>query len=190
MTTSEKTCFKCKKTKQLSDFYRHKAMADGHLNKCKCCTKSDANEYRLENIEKIKEYDRQRGCLPHRVSARLKYQQTDAYRESSRKSYKRHGHKNKEARRVIKLVCETRRRAAKINRTPPWINSEQKEMIKTKYKEAKWMTQRTGIKHHVDHIVPLLGVDVCGLHVPWNLRVLPARENARKGNKLEIARFK
>lgn len=56
-----KTCFKCQRELPLSDFYKHKQMADGHLNKCKGCTKSDVKTHREENIERIREYDRKRG---------------------------------------------------------------------------------------------------------------------------------
>ena len=57
-------------------------MADGHLNKCKGCVKSRVNAHRETNLESIKEYDRQRGNLPHRVAARAAYSQTEAYRVS------------------------------------------------------------------------------------------------------------
>jgi hypothetical protein len=56
-----KQCFKCGVEKSLSEFYKHKAMKDGHLNKCKDCTKSDSNSHRKENIEKVRAYDRARG---------------------------------------------------------------------------------------------------------------------------------
>jgi len=56
-----KKCFKCGKEKDLSEFYKHKRMADGHLNKCKDCTKKDVSKHRGQNLEKIREYDRNRG---------------------------------------------------------------------------------------------------------------------------------
>ena len=57
-----KDCFKCGESKPLSEFYKHKQMKDGHLNKCITCNKKDAMAHRSENLEKIREYDRERGC--------------------------------------------------------------------------------------------------------------------------------
>jgi hypothetical protein len=66
MGTSEKTCFKCGSVKPLDEFYRHKAMADGHLNKCKECTKSDVHKHRELNIDKLRKYDLERAKDPAR----------------------------------------------------------------------------------------------------------------------------
>jgi hypothetical protein len=183
MNTSEKTCFKCLCVKPLSEFYKHKMMADGHLNKCKDCAKADVLRHRAENIERVQEYDRSRGMLPHRVAARAEYAKTEAYKNSVKESRKRRYEENKEKRRTIKLVCQRSREAGKLSRTPKWLSAADKALIRARYAEARWMTARTGIKHHVDHIVPLLGKSVSGLHVPWNLRVIPQRENAKKSNK-------
>ena len=62
-----KTCFKCGLEKPLDEFYVHREMADGHLNKCKACTKLDTRIERATN-PKVREYDRQRAALPHRVA--------------------------------------------------------------------------------------------------------------------------
>ncbi len=64
---------------------------------------------------------------------------------------------------------------------PPWVETES---LRVFYVRAKELERDTGIPHHVDHIVPLRGKSVCGLHVPWNLQVLPAEDNLRKGNRI------
>ena len=64
--------------------------------------------------------------------------------------------------------------------TPSWAN---KSLIKAKYTECKNMTRETGIVHHVDHIFPVRGKNVCGLHTHENLRVITATENLKKSNQ-------
>lgn len=81
---------------------------------------------------------------------------------------------------AVALTHVRRREAAKINATPLWADCQQ---IKEIYQLATKISQTTGIKHHVDHIVPLRGKRVCGLHVPVNLQVIPAIENMKKGNR-------
>lgn len=73
-----------------------------------------------------------------------------------------------------------KRRAAKLRATPQWVDAR---LILPFYKEAERKTKLTGIRHVVDHIVPLQGKNVCGLHVPWNLQVITEAENCRKHNK-------
>lgn len=83
-----KRCFKCKKDKDLSDFYVHEQMADGYLGKCKDCTKKDATNHRNKNIEKIRAYDRERGKLPHRIL--LNKHRTKWYRKHNPEKYAAH----------------------------------------------------------------------------------------------------
>ena len=68
--------------------------------------------------------------------------------------------------------------------TPKWLTRKQKVEIRQLYQIAITMTKTTGEQYVVDHIVPLRGETVCGLHVPWNLRVITQEENLAKSNRL------
>jgi hypothetical protein len=70
--------------------------------------------------------------------------------------------------------------------TPKWLTQEHKAQIKQKYVEAMAITRGTGIAHVVDHIVPLRGELVSGLHVPWNLAVITSKANSKKSNKINL----
>ena len=72
---------------------------------------------------------------------------------------------------------------AKLKRTPKWLTEEHHKQIKQFYELCKQKEKETGQKYNVDHIIPLRGKIVSGLHVPWNLTVIPDRENFRKSNK-------
>lgn len=74
-------------------------------------------------------------------------------------------------------------RAAKLQATPLWLTDDHLKQIEEFYIEARRLTQTTNIKHHVDHIIPLQGNGVSGLHVPWNLQILTKTDNLRKSNK-------
>ena len=75
----------------------------------------------------------------------------------------------------------TRKRQRRIIiSTPAWANQDK---IKNLYVESAKLKKDTGVEYHVDHIIPLHGQFVCGLHVETNLRIITAAENLRKGNK-------
>lgn len=96
-----KKCFKCGEVKSLSDFYKHKQMKDGHVNKCKKCNKSYAAFYRVENIDKIRAYDRDRGNRQDKSYLK-------AWREKYPKKYKANCLVNNHKRQgnISELPCE------------------------------------------------------------------------------------
>jgi hypothetical protein len=73
----------------------------------------------------------------------------------------------------------SKRYARKRQATPPWVDPKALQAI---YDEARRISKETGIRHEVDHIWPLVHEDFSGLHVPWNLRVIPSPQNSAKRN--------
>jgi hypothetical protein len=67
---------------------------------------------------------------------------------------------------------------------PPWLTAEHERTIETIFAIAGFLARKTGIPHDVDHYYPIINDTCCGLHVPWNLRVIPAHKNQSKGNRL------
>jgi hypothetical protein len=98
--------------------------------------------------------------------------------EKRREYRKRWEKENREYRRA--KTNERRRRNKKA--TPAWLTADEHRQIAAIYKQAAALNNGKA-KYAVDHIYPIRGRDVCGLHVPWNLQILDAAENARKNNK-------
>lgn len=84
----------------------------------------------------------------------------------------KHNSKDCKAARTMK------RYAAKLCAAPKWVDNAE---IRRIYEQARLLSEQTGVEHEVDHIFPLMGRDSCGLHVPWNLRIIPAEANRSKG---------
>lgn len=90
--------------------------------------------------------------------------------------------RKKNAGRVMAANAEYR--ASKLQRTPAWLTKDDMWLIKEAYELAQARTKLHGFSWHVDHIIPLKGKKVCGLHVPNNLQVIEGKINIMKNNKL------
>jgi hypothetical protein len=192
-----KTCSKCGEEKPVSAFGKHSARSDGLRSRCKPCNNADAQQYAsdnreavlknkrryyAENKERFSEYYAERmddeSFRERKAAAARQW-----YRENKdrRKDYGKAHYKNN---KPVYMAHSAKRRASKKQQTPSWANEQ---TIRAFYKEAARLEQETGIKHHVDHIIPLQGELVSGLHVENNLQVIPANENLSKSNHYEVA---
>ena len=117
-------------------------------------------------------YERNKEFVLARASARTP-EAKQAYRN-------KHKELNPELYKALTSVRKRRHRDA----TPKWITAEQKLAMRELYLHAQKLTAMTGERYVVDHIIPLISPEVCGLHVPWNLRVITQEENLKKSNKL------
>lgn len=106
----------------------------------------------------------------------LAYRRSEKRKQSTNASIRKHYQKNK----AIYIAKDAKRRALKLLATTLW-GQEGVKAFYTKAKELEAMNP--GVKYHVDHIVPLVGKNVCGLHNQFNLQILTELENKRKGNK-------
>lgn len=129
-----KTCYKCKTTKELTDFYKDKSKPDGLEGLCKVCCKAKKQAWVKKNPEK--EYARW-----------------------------------------------LRRQVAKAQRAVEWNKELTDLVVEEGLDNCKRLEKLTGVIWHLDHIVPLRGKTVSGLHVWNNFQLLPASVNIKKGNK-------
>jgi len=93
---------------------------------------------------------------------------------------------NQQRNKPLFAAMAAKRRAAKLLRTPAWLIATDIRAITDLYRFAAQRTVETGVQWHVDHIVPLQGQFVSGLHVPWNLQLLPAADNIAKHNRYAV----
>ena len=170
-----KKCKICNKIKSANDFYKQTVSIDGLQRKCKVCDKKQKKEWSVLNKEreliKCKEY--RDSHKKERAIIISKWAKENPEKRKAIRERHRLINKDKDA------AKSAQRRAAKLQATPIWANHY---YIKLFYKGAKIEAQRTDRKVHVDHIIPLKGKNVCGLHVEDNLQLMFAEDNISKGN--------
>jgi hypothetical protein len=99
--------------------------------------------------------------------------------EEKRRLQAEYKNRNVDVVRADTSVRKRRHREA----TPKWLTPAERLQMRDLYLQARKLTELTRERYVVDHIVPLRGEEVCGLHVPWNLRVITQEENLKKSNK-------
>jgi hypothetical protein len=177
-----KQCSVCQETKPFLSFHKQKSGPGGYRSACKDCRKGDhIDRYEANKEEWNKRSVAWRAANPDK--AKLTHAKFREANREQRNAYKsdwvqaNRGHVN--------AYC-VKRYAEKLKRTPAWLSEFDKLKIECLYQLAAMRTRESGYIWHVDHIIPLQGKFVSGLHVPSNLRVIPAVENNRKYNRYEV----
>jgi hypothetical protein len=188
-----KQCTKCKETLSIGAFDKNRKAADGHQAQCKACRKKHAKANKEHIAAYQKEYNKSNKA---RLAAyRKEYKKVN--KEKALAYDKERYQNNKERMRAQMyeykkanpdkfIALKAKRRAAKLQRTPKWLTKEDYAQINFYYAEAKRLEKENGAKYHVDHIIPMQGDLVSGLHVPSNLQVITAEENLAKGNTFVV----
>lgn len=166
------------KIQGLKHYFTGKPCKRGHVAErrarngmCAECNREQSRNFRAEPEfrEREREHDRK---------YQRKRREDPEFREY-RREYDREYVKNN---RALSNANRAKRKAAKLRRTPAWADLD---LIEVFYATAREMTEATGIPHEVDHVVPLRGKNVSGLHVATNLQILTKSENCSKGNKYD-----
>ena len=157
-----KQCYSCHEVKPLDSFTKDNSKPDGLKIYCKSCANAKKKAWREANPEKVYAYDKQ---------------WQEANKDKKSKNYKNWQQNN----RGTVNAYNAKRRALEKSSTPSWADLD---AIKSLYNVAQYFDWISGgfVKHHVDHIVPLQGKTVCGLHVENNLQILIDTDNLRKSN--------
>ena len=196
-----KICTKCNEDKTVDLFYKRSDQLGKYTSQCKACKRAHDNMHyaKLETKNSVAQYAKNRRTISDVKIAESVYKKTYnqlSYVKEAKKLQQRVRRLNpkvNEQERVrsaeyakqhpAQFAMKTRKRKlAKLNRTPFWLNDGQLLEMQSIYKYCASL-RATGLDYEVDHIVPLQGRTVSGLHAPWNLQVITASANASKGNR-------
>lgn len=183
-----KLCSKCQTKKAFEFFAKSSKNKDGLQGWCRTCVNCARRKPTLSPDEITKQ---KQICKKRRLEKKKEYYRKN--RETHLQRMMEHYQANLEVykTRAIQWKIKNRdkwnarcmeRYTLKLRACPKWLTEDEHWMIEQAYALAKMREQVCGGKWHVDHIVPLRGKTVSGLHVPWNLQVIPASVNCAKRN--------
>lgn len=183
-----KQCCICGERKTFDEFVKCSKEKDGLSGRCKPCHRAKTRPYEARREYTQAQRERKKQYLAEYTAA---HANDSGWKERRREANAKWRANNKDRvaaanaqwkrENSAKVLASTRKRqTAKQRACPSWADTKHIEMF---YIGAKFVESLFGVKHHVDHIVPLRGKNVCGLHIPVNLRIPPAEENMRKGNR-------
>lgn len=169
-----KVCRVCGESKPITSFYKAKENKDGRNNACATCYCQRIKNDRKVNPEKYRKVAEKYKSKPDYKSIKKQWvlKNPEKRQEILRKYHKKHYAKLHE-----KVLA---RLALKKQAIPLWYDKKLCQMF---YKLSQEKTKHTGVRHEVDHIVPLKSNIVCGLHCQQNLQVITEYENRSKSNK-------
>lgn len=177
---NHKFCTKCLEDLPVTSFSKLKTGKFGVRSVCKVCTKEYNFKYNRDKSEKI--------YLLHKQWVKDNPDKAKSYSRKYRENNKQEiSSRDKEYRNRNKDKVSSLKARYKINKFQATLKGYDKE-IQEFYWLAKDLKAVSGESYHVDHIVPLRGRSVCGLHVPWNLQILPADLNMSKGNSFDATK--
>ncbi len=157
---SEKICFTCKETKSANEYNKSCEYVDGLHRNCKTCEIAYKSKWHEANHEEMRESDRR-----YREENRPKVRSAQkTYRLANKERY---------------AAYAAKRRAAKLQRLPKWADLK---AIQEFYENCP-----PGLT--VDHIIPLQGEFITGLHIESNLKYLTIEENSKKNNRIDLEAF-
>lgn len=181
----------CKSAKEqgLARYFTGKPCKHGHIderlvsnNTCCACNRLKVGKWQKDNPEKARRNQQNWQSRNPRLAALRSndwyYDNIERHKKTRRRYFEENPH--------LRAKLSSLQRAAKSNRTPKWLTEDDFWLMDEIYRLAGARTAQTGVAWHVDHVIPLRGKLVSGLHVPSNLRVVEWKENLIKGNSYAV----
>jgi hypothetical protein len=170
-----KLCKKCSETKDVSEFSTDKRNASGLGARCKSCNNAQTRARYHSKLE----YNRIKAATYYKANKEAMLLKNKTWRLNNLERARELDNAWNKRNSSYCAANTAKRRASKLRATPKWLTEFDIDYMKFMYAKA------SHFKMHVDHIIPLQGVSVRGLHVPWNLQLLEPSENISKGNRYE-----
>jgi len=181
----EKQCSSCGVKKPRNEYHRSSLNKDGLKGECKSCrSKKEEIRYSCKYEYAEEKWCGKCGEVKHRNAFHNYTRSRDGLTRTCKECRAIAGKEYYNKNRKRYIAAARLRRICTEEAMPTWLTKKHHEQIQQIYDHARECSLLTGDEYVVDHVIPIKGRSVCGLHVPWNLQVLPSDVNDSKGNRI------